>query len=208
MPGSGAAIVTDAFPIDVRAADPSLVEARHLVDELWEELGVLYGDMGLCKFQPSDIQGPGAAFVIARFDGRAVGCGAVRAYDSSARKIGEIKRMFVRPAARGRGIARTILKTLEETALTIGYDVVRLESGVRQPFAIKLYETAGYYRIPPYGQLADDPLSIFSKSGCALIHKRKITSADSGAFSFLSPSLRYPEQGRQIMRDWRRRFLD
>jgi GNAT superfamily N-acetyltransferase len=66
----------------------------------------------------------------------------------------EVKRMFVEPDCRGRGIARRLLAELEECARRAGYSVARLETGVRQPEAIGLYESAGYRRIPNYGMYA------------------------------------------------------
>jgi putative acetyltransferase len=61
---------------------------------------------------------------------------------------------------RGRGLSRQILAKLEDVALENGYNTVRLETGKRQPEAIGLYESAGYHRIPCYGQFAHQPLSV------------------------------------------------
>jgi GNAT superfamily N-acetyltransferase len=79
--------------------------------------------------------------------------------------IAEIKRMYVEPGARRRGISRQILGKLEQLARGCGYLTVRLETGVRRPGAIRLYESVGYRRIQRYGRHVDDPLSIcFEKS--------------------------------------------
>jgi GNAT superfamily N-acetyltransferase len=73
--------------------------------------------------------------------------------------------MYVEPAMRRRGISRSILIELEKLARDCGYTVVRLETGLRQPNAIRLYETSGYRRIEPFGRYCDDPLSVcFEKS--------------------------------------------
>src|SRR5262249_55727197 len=87
----------------------------------------------------------------------AVGCGAVRPLEPG---VGEVKRMFVLPEARGRGIARQILRSLEAAAGSLGFRVLRLETGQRQPEAIRLYQTAGYAEIPRFGEYADDPFSV------------------------------------------------
>lgn len=93
-------------------------------------------------------------------DGRdpiAVGCGGLRALDSSH---GEIKRMYVIPERRGTGISVAILRALEDEARARGWDRVVLETGDRQPDAMRLYEREGYTRIPNFGYYADSELSI------------------------------------------------
>lgn len=78
-----------------------------------------------------------------------VGCGAIKAFDS---KTMEVKRMYVPPQKRGKGIASAILKGLEVWAKELGYKRCVLETGIRQPEAIALYKKNGYQRIPNYGQ--------------------------------------------------------
>jgi putative acetyltransferase len=109
---------------------------------------------------PKEISGPRAGFVVAWLNDEAVGCGAWRPLAPTEAAVAEIKRMFVEPAVRGRGISRAILKKLETLARADGYSVVRLETGLRQPPALRLYETSGYRRIEPYGRYRDDPLSV------------------------------------------------
>lgn len=78
-----------------------------------------------------------------------VGCGALRELEPD---VGEIKRMFVLPDERGRGVARGMLGVLEEQGRALGYSAVRLGSGIRQPEALALYESSGYSRIPLFGE--------------------------------------------------------
>jgi GNAT superfamily N-acetyltransferase len=73
--------------------------------------------------------------------------------------MGEIKRMYVEPDARGKGVGRTILRSLEQRARESRYTALRLETGARQPEAIALYESEGYLPIEPYGFYRDSPLS-------------------------------------------------
>lgn len=86
--------------------------------------------------------------IVAYIDGNAVGCGALRPFDNQAV---EIKRMFVHPSARKRGIATKILNSLESWAAEMNYKVCILETGNKQPEAIDLYTKCNYHRIPNYG---------------------------------------------------------
>jgi GNAT superfamily N-acetyltransferase len=72
----------------------------------------------------------------------------------------EIKRMYVRPAARGLGLGRRILAALETAAESMGARRIVLETGAYQPEAQALYERSGYRRIPCFGAYAGDPLSV------------------------------------------------
>jgi GNAT superfamily N-acetyltransferase len=87
--------------------------------------------------------------IVCYIDDKAIGCGAFRAYDKS---IVEIKRMFVLPECRGHGIAMKILNELELWAAELNYREYILETGKKQPEAIRLYQKAGYAVIPSYGQ--------------------------------------------------------
>ena len=134
-------------------------DADTLILELNAELGARYPEDGACHFRldPDEV-GPGrGAFLIARVDGAPVSCGAVRLIEPTTV---EIKRMYTRPAARGRGVALAVLDALEEAAADLGATRLVLETGVRQPEAIALYERAGFARIPPFGEYVDSPLSV------------------------------------------------
>jgi GNAT superfamily N-acetyltransferase len=93
--------------------------------------------------------------VVARDDdGTPLGCGALRALRDG---VAEVKRMYVVPAARGRGISRVVLDGLEAAARERGWTTLRLETGPRQPEAIGLYVSAGYRPIPAFGAYVGDP---------------------------------------------------
>jgi putative acetyltransferase len=101
---------------------------------------------------------PEVLFAVARDEaGRAAGCGAVLVEPP----FGELKRMYVEPALRGHGVANGLLSFLEREAAARGCTTLRLETGVRQPEAIGLYERAGFVRCGPFGAYVDDPLSVF-----------------------------------------------
>lgn len=87
--------------------------------------------------------------VVACQEGMAVGCGAIKAYESG---VAEVKRMYVRESYRGQGIARQVLEELERWAAELGYTSCILETGKNQPEAISLYQKCGYKTIPNYGQ--------------------------------------------------------
>src|SRR5262245_54116462 len=112
--------------------------ARRLIPALNAELEGRYPEAGADHFRldPEEV-GPGrGAFVVAYAAGEPVGCGAVRRLDAD---VAEIKRMYVIPALRGRGIAGRVLAALEDEARTLGVARLVLETGVRQPEAIALY---------------------------------------------------------------------
>jgi GNAT superfamily N-acetyltransferase len=101
--------------------------------------------------------GDDARYLVVVVDGRAVACGAVQVLDP---QTAELKRMYIRPAYRGRGIARQLLTALEELALAGGHPVLRLETGEYLYAAIALYTAAGYAPIPTYGQYVGNPFSV------------------------------------------------
>jgi GNAT superfamily N-acetyltransferase len=100
---------------------------------------------------------PEGAFLVGYEEGEPVACGGVCRYDETT---AEIRRMYVVPAARGRGFSRLVLAGLEDEAQSLAYSAVRLETGDRQPEAIRLYETAGYEPIERYGPYVDDERSV------------------------------------------------
>lgn len=100
---------------------------------------------------------PDVTLFVARLNGRAVACGA---YLLEGDGTAEIKSMFVAPEARGRGIGRRVLDAIE-AAVRGRVSALRLETGVKQLAAMRLYETAGFRRRGPFGNYCDDPLSVF-----------------------------------------------
>jgi GNAT superfamily N-acetyltransferase len=138
--------------------DPHSEVSRRLMAALTNELAAMYGDDGgASSFTPDDALLPGAAFVVARLNGEPIGCGAIRPLESAT---AEVKRMYVTPGARGRGVSRQILQALELTAQDLGYIYIRLETGLKQSEAIRLYESSGYIRVDCYGRHVGDPMSV------------------------------------------------
>lgn len=117
-----------------------------LTMKLDEELGERYGalmDFFGAYNRSSDI----TTALVARYGGEPVGCGCFKPFSKGTV---EIKRMFVRQDMRGKGIAQTILRALEDWARELGNRAVMIETGILQPEAIRLYEAAGYKRTVNY----------------------------------------------------------
>ncbi|MEZ4945951.1 MAG: GNAT family N-acetyltransferase [Cyclobacteriaceae bacterium] len=89
--------------------------------------------------------------VVAYENNVAVGCGALKPFGTDAM---EVKRMYVSPAHRGKGVAGTLLKELETWVAELGFSRCVLETGKKQPEAMALYQKSGYVVIPNYGQYA------------------------------------------------------
>lgn len=143
--------------------DPRAPAVRALVDLLDAELASKYPEASniatpdLARFTP-----PGGLFVVARDQNIPVACGALVFV---SQRQAEVKRMFVHPDHRGRGLSRRVLAELEARARGLGCVSMRLETGLRQPEALALYRSAGYVEIAKYAPFEDDPLSVcFSKA--------------------------------------------
>jgi putative acetyltransferase len=99
----------------------------------------------------------GVMFFIARENEAPIGCGALERHDGYA----EMKSVFLLRSARGRRLGLEIIRAIEETARELGYEEVRLETGIRSPWAIKTYERAGYSICPRFGDYPEAPLSVY-----------------------------------------------
>jgi len=126
--------------------------ARTLVAAALADLAVRYDHPGGddTPVEPAEFAPPGGAFLVAWFDGRPVGCGGWRSLHGGD-EVAEVKRMYVAPEARGRGVALALLRALEDSARQAGRKRIVLETGHRQPEAIALYGKAGYARIEDFG---------------------------------------------------------
>lgn len=137
---------------------PSDSEVAHqLLRELDAELASRYPSAAIHGLHPGEAEDSGLVFLVARVGFDPAGCGAIRPLD---RATAEIKRMFVRSAYRGQGIARAILLALESAAREAGYGKLLLETGSRQPEALELYRTAGYIDRAPYGEYVGNLYSV------------------------------------------------
>ncbi|HYE96206.1 MAG TPA: GNAT family N-acetyltransferase [Rubricoccaceae bacterium] len=136
---------------------PTDAEADALLAALDAELIVDYPPAHVFGFHPGERERFHGVFLVARLDGMPVGCGGVRWLDA---EMAEVKRMYVAPEARGRGVAQAILAALEAAARARGLRVLRLETGTRLYAAQRLYEAAGFARIPCFGEYEGEPFSL------------------------------------------------
>jgi putative acetyltransferase len=129
-----------------RATTPS-DDVRSLIAELEDALAAEYPPEQRHGLSVDAIFEPHVEFFVARIDGAAVGCAGVALFADLA----EVKRMYVRPAARGRGIADALLTRIETVTRNAGLARLCLETGDRQTAAIRVYGRAGFSRCGPFG---------------------------------------------------------
>jgi putative acetyltransferase len=147
MPGR---VTISAEPLDTP-------ESRELLAALDDYLNSLYRpEENFLELAVDDVSDGRGTFLVARDQGFAVGCGAVRRISDTT---GEIKRMFVAVPARGRGVGGHLLAALEAWAASAGLTRLVLEAGDRQGDAIRMYERSGFVPIPCFGEYADAALS-------------------------------------------------
>jgi putative acetyltransferase len=143
---------------------PDQPEVIALITELDAYQDTLYPPESRHYLDLASLKQSNVFFAVARDDaGRAVGCGAVVLYP----EFGEIKRMYVSPRGRGQGVARKLLALLESRAIAAGCQLLRLETGPYQHEALALYASTGYERREPFGEYANDPLSVFMQKHIA-----------------------------------------
>lgn len=145
--------------IEIRRVDINSPVVGELITALNAELKKQYPEEGATHFRldPDEVAEGSGAFLAACAGDTPIGCGAIRKLDSDT---AEIKRMYVVPAARGKGISKEILRALEEEARRLGVRRIVLETGDRQIEAMALYTRAGFVRIPLFGEYLNSPLSV------------------------------------------------
>jgi L-amino acid N-acyltransferase YncA len=141
--------------------------SRSLIGALNAELSATYPEPGATHFrlESSEVDGDHGGFFVVGLGDEIMGCGALRALDADS---AEIKRMFVAPQWRGLGLAQALLAALEDECARIGRTRICLETGERQASALRLYEGAGYRRIPPFGEYMGSPLSVCMEKHLAI----------------------------------------
>ncbi len=137
----------------IEAAPVATGEVHALICELDRTLSAEYAPEQRHGLALAAIFEPHVRFFLARLDGCAMGCGGVALFADFA----EVKRMYVRAAARGKGVARALLARIELEARAAGFAILRLETGDRQEAAMRLYERAGFRRCPAFGDYAAMP---------------------------------------------------
>ncbi len=132
--------------------DPEEPPASELLAEMRVELNQVYGAFDRLdnpKLLPEELCPPNGTYLVGWDGDEAVAGGGVRHFSDG---VAEIKRMFVRPAARSRGIAGALLAALEGAAVSLGYHSARLDTGPKQQHALALYRCRGYAEIDRYNE--------------------------------------------------------
>ena len=170
---------TRAAAVSVDLVDWVDPDATRLRGAQQVELRELYGDDDIGHGMTGESI---VAMVLVRVDGVPAACGALRdVSDPMGAGVGELKRMYVLPAYRGRGLSRLVVTDLEERARALGFDRLILETGVLQPEAIGLYLTSGYHPIENFGEYADEAESrCFAKDLHATPRRATAARAASG----------------------------
>jgi putative acetyltransferase len=145
--------------LEIRREDLDSPPAKLLIDALNLELAACYPEPGANHFNldVKEVAPHNGAFLIGYLAAEPVACGAIRRIEPS---VAEIKRMYVVPRARGRGISKIILAALEDRARKFGVGRLVLETGTRQLKAIALYQAAGFNAIARFGEYVGSELSV------------------------------------------------
>jgi GNAT superfamily N-acetyltransferase len=136
---------------------PDSADAIALINELEAHLEPLYPSASRHGYSVEKLIAQAVAFFMLRADGTPAGCGGIQLFGT---EYGELKRMYVRPRFRGLGFGKLLLDHLADYARGRGIGLLRLETGIHQEAALKLYEREGFQRIPPFGTYMEDPLSL------------------------------------------------
>ncbi len=139
----------------VQPIDPQ--EAAHLIEALDAYQSQLYPPESNHLDSIDTLRAGNVSMLAVLDNGIPVAMGAIKFY----KQYGEIKRVFVSPSHRGRGLAKQIMAALEATALAKGLNMVQLETGIHQWEAIGLYRQLGYAEGKAFGDYSADPLSVF-----------------------------------------------
>ena len=142
----------------ITAERPDTDDAVMLITELEAHLDPLYPRQSRHGLSVDRLLAESVVFFLLRSDGTPAACGGVKLVGA---EYGEIKRMYVRPQFRGAGFGALMLNHLAEYTRAQGVGLLRLETGIHQHAAIRLYERMGFQRIPPFGSYTDDPLSLY-----------------------------------------------
>ena len=145
--------------IEIVAVAADSPEAVELIGELDEHLmGHPYPPQSRHAYSVEKLLREQVVFFVTRCRGKLAGCGGIKMFGSD---YGEVKRMFVRPEFRGRGLGKAMLRRLAEYARDQGAGVLRLETGIYEVEAIGLYERYGFKRRAPFGEYVEDPMSVY-----------------------------------------------
>jgi GNAT superfamily N-acetyltransferase len=149
-------MTSETITIAIRRAELTTDVSRALIEALNTELRSSYSEPGATHFHldPEEVADGRGAFLVIYREETPVGCGALRLLDA---ETAELKRMYVSPTLRGKGLGRRLVAALEAEARALGVRRLVLETGVRQATALALYRATGFHPIPLYGEYRLSP---------------------------------------------------
>lgn len=145
----------------VRRLRPDHPDALALIAGSEAESAGLYPPEERFAFSPRELLEAEAIMLVAFVDDAPAACGAVAPLAEARPAYGELKRVYCRPEARGKGVAARLIAALEDEARALGLNLMRLETGVRSPAALRFYERLGYQRCGPFGGYEENGSSVF-----------------------------------------------
>jgi putative acetyltransferase len=147
------------MPITILQVPPDSADAVQLIGELDAHLWTHpYPPESRHAYSVEKLLREGVVFFVMRYEGELAGCGGIKMFGS---EYGEVKRMFVRPAYRGKGLGKAMLRRLAEYARSKGAGILRLETGIYEVEAIGLYDRFGFKRRSPFGEYKEDPMTVY-----------------------------------------------
>ena len=158
MSTSAEAVLRDGRTARLRAVPYDDPVAQELIGRVQQEYVQRYGGPDGAVVTPEEFLPPTGVFLVAEVDGVPAGCGAWRALGDGR---AEMKRVYVEPAFRRRGLAQVLVDALEADAARAGVRSLELNTGPEQPEAIALYAALGYTPVPGFGVYADHPDAVF-----------------------------------------------
>lgn len=145
--------------ISITEVAPDAEDAVQLIGELDAHLMAHpYPAQSRHAFSVEKLLRERVVFFITHYEGNLAGCGGIKLFGA---EYGEVKRMYVRPAFRGKGLGKAMLNRLLDYARSKDVDLLRLETGIYEVEAIGLYERFGFQRRGPFGEYVDDPMTVY-----------------------------------------------
>jgi putative acetyltransferase len=150
--------------LEIAREDPRRADVEGLVRALDAMFESLYPAESNHLLDIETLARPDIRFFVVREKGEALGCGALWIHEH----YGEVKRVYVKPGARGKKIGHVIIRRLEEEAKALGLKLLKLETGVKQPEALGLFKASGFAECGAFGEYpTDDANSVFMEKRIA-----------------------------------------
>ena len=144
--------------LSIEQESPDQPDAARLLEQADVQSASLYPAESRHGLSVTEMLSQGVRFFVARLDGRAVGCGG---YSVGPDGTAEVKRIFVLPEARGRGVGQAIVLAVEQAANGEHVRCLRLETGIKSAEALRMYRRLGYVERDPFGTYRPDASSVF-----------------------------------------------